>query len=597
MNTNLPLAGYVLTSWRVEWLTIASVLLIATSLTTPKSAHWRWGRRLIGWFSARPWWCGFSIFFITLAANATLSLIHPPLPWVHDEFSYLLASDTFSSGRLTNPSHPHWEHFETFHVLSQPTYMSKYPPANGLVLSVGQRFFGSPIVGAWLSLAFASTACFWMLRAWVPPRWATIGGWLIATMASITLSWGQSYWGGAVAVLGGALVFGAVRRLWKTPKLRDSFALGCGLIILANSRPMEGFLASLPAIGLCVYWLIRDQRLRFASRIRVALPALVVGIAGAIFMLTYNETVTGNVWQLPYREHDSNYAASSLLIWKQPPPIPEYNHQRMRSFYVSWARDRQVGMSQPERYLASIGSRLSLLWDFFTIAAGLCFVGLFGLRRNRWAWFALGCLALVLVVELQLATSQLFPHYVAPVACLFWALSIMGLRALYLFVGKSLSRRIASGVAVGVVVVASLKSAPWLGNWSQPRMEYPRHIVEKRLHDSGFKKHLVLVSYDHDYSVHAEWVYNAADIDRSDIIWARDMGDEHNTELIQYYRDRKIWYWHLKSLDEFELQPDRATPLARSPLHEGAGRWSLTSHQGDLNAERIDRYHHGYEHD
>ena len=75
---------------------------------------------------------------------AILPLCPVPNPFIPNDFSFLLASDTFASGRLTNPTPAMWIHFESIHITMKPTYMSMYFPAQGLVLAAGRVLLGAP---------------------------------------------------------------------------------------------------------------------------------------------------------------------------------------------------------------------------------------------------------------------------------------------------------------------------------------------------------------------------------------------------------------------------------------------------------------------
>jgi len=90
--------------------------------------------------------------------------------------------------------------------------------------------------------------------------------------------------------------------------------------------------------------------------------------------------------------------------------------------------------------------------------------------------------------------------------------------------------------------------------------------------------HLVIVRYNQYHVFGNEWVYNRADIDRAKVVWARDMGDSKNAELIRYFPHRRVW------LAEPDLAPPRFSPypVPKSELGRVGGLLVETS-KGSFN--------------
>jgi hypothetical protein len=505
------------------------------------------------------------IGLLAFAGSMTIGLIGGiAKPTIHDEFSYLLAADTFAQGRLTNPTHPMWVHFENIHIIHHPTYISKYPPAQGAILALGQVLTGYPIVGVWLSMGLMCAAICWMLHAWVPRLWALFGGLLALLNPIIGISgdWAQSYWGGALAATGGAMVLGGMRYLVKTPQVHHAVLMGVGMAILANSRPFEGLILSL-CVGATLAWeCFRKRKFEFRLLVRrIVVPVFfVIGIS-AVWMGYYNLRVTNNMFRLPYQVHEATYGVAPLFVWQKPIPTPEYRHYRSHKFHTvfelpiytekhSWSGFFQANLTAGLHYFVLTGNILMvpLLVNLRALIRLIL--------RNRWARIAFTTYSMV-AIGIMLETYS-YLHYWAPIVALNYYFVVQAVR-----LWQRNSQRFGRVVVPLMICLAAIllsarvvqRSMAETSNLS-PGVQRASLLarLEKR---PG--KHLVLVRYGPEYSIHREWVYNGANIDAAKVVWAHDMGPLENCKLVDYFKNHLIWLLHV----EHDDAPVTLSPLPR----------------------------------
>ena len=200
---------------------------------------------------------GLATIFLRVALIPVLGIPEPTWP---DEFSYLLAADTFAHGRLTNPAHPMWIHFESFPRHSAADLHVEVPARRKAWCWPLVNGWGIPgLVNCWSRLSCvplcagcSKAGCPLPGRCWAAfSRYCGLG---------IMSYWMNEYWCASVVALGGALVLGAWPRMKRHLRMRDAFVMGVGLVVLATSRPYEGLVFGVPFAIAMLVWLVGPGR-------------------------------------------------------------------------------------------------------------------------------------------------------------------------------------------------------------------------------------------------------------------------------------------------------------------------------------------------
>lgn len=505
-------------------------------------------------------------------------------PKTHDESSYLLGMQMLAHGRLWMPKHPLADFFETFYVIVDPVYASKYFPGTALMY-VPTIWLHWP---TWVLPVVASGAIVGLLYRIITQLVDGVAG-LLAAILMASLSWFRMLsillFSQVPMLLLGLLMVWAWLRWRDKPRLGWLIAIGAFAGWGAITRPVDALVFAAPVgVGmLCSLW--RQPPKRWVA----TAGWVILGAAPFLTLqLIFNKGVTGHVLQTPFTYYiDRDHPGTSFGFHDYDPAttpastLPEkrdyyrkvigplVQRHRIGNLLHNWIRPDVPGQPAYDR------PKLPMVVDStmpFRVLLPFAVAGLLGLtdirRRVLWATLPLFILAYI-------PYTFFLEHYavsVAPAVILSVVLGGEVLAAAWPRFGNT----IRSSFALGVITLAMLSTYelnPFSTLLDRDKSPSNPHLIDDETFHSAFlravntqipdviqKPAVILFRYAPGQNVIEEPVYNnlAAWPDDQDIVRAHDLGDARNIEIVRYYAEHQP--------DRVFYRFDRSTMTLSPPL-------------------------------
>jgi len=410
-----------------------------------------------------------------------------------------------------------------------------------MFLALGEILLGSPFYGVMISDDLMLLTFGLMLLSWVKPRCAVLVCALFALVLAPGMYWTDSYWGGAVAASGGALLFLGIGLSRKRQTPLAGAVLAVGILLLFWSRPYEGGVLTLAVLGVFAGELWRGRRIAMFA------TALALFVAGLAWTAYDDSAVTGSPFLLPYVLHQRQYEIVPNFWFLPIGPQRRYDNARLDAEHGvnGWEASKYLDTRRRLQSPIDLLPPALQMEGFPVIALGLLTL-VAPLARGDPRFVKVTLVAAAVWLALACETFH-FEHYRAPLwvpialMIAFWAE-----RARDFWDRRPVDR----GVLFLVILVAMLPLGARLIAYQRPLWEKGtgisspdlwsnrRAALIRRLSVLGSPE-LVIVRYPSpNWHIEQEWVYNSANIDQQRVIFAHDLGAEEDRALLDYYPNR-----------------------------------------------------------